>query len=845
VSPTSQGASAGSAGKLGAAIESLRTPLVEAARGSFRGEDARPGLGRQLATACDRVLGALPEGERAPWSSFREALAGFDGFEKDRQAIELARGLRLCHMLGGAARPAAAPRAKARAGDPSISPLAAPLSSLPGIGPTLTERLALRGIETVEDLLWLVPRRYDDVRLVRPVDEVVADESAAAGAHVALEGRVHSVRFARAGKRRWLDVRLAALTGPHLEGVPRGVLGGGSPLAIVRWFNVHPGMAKQFEPGDRAILAGKLTRRGGMAEMANPEVLAVVGVHGERRKAAGIIPRYPEIDGVAPAILRKAAAAAVARAGDLVADGLPAELCVRLGLPPLRDALKVLHAPPDDLSIEAAQALARGDSPEHRRLAFEELFLLGLVVARRKRARQGDVAAPLPSFPRADIERALPFAPTGAQRRAFDDLERDLARPVPMNRLLQGDVGAGKTAVAFAAIAAAAASGKQAALMAPTEILAEQHAATLTPWCAALGLKVALLTASTPRGVRTSTLALLGAGQLDLVIGTHALIAEGVVFASLGVVVIDEQHRFGVAQRVRLRAKSDDGAPHLLVMTATPIPRTLALTAYGDLDVSVLDELPPGRVPPTTRQVAGATGSKLAIAAARARLAAGEKVYWVCPLVEPPEGEDARVMADVASTSAALRDALAPIPVGVVTGRLPQAERDAAMKAFAAPGPALLCATTVIEVGVDVAGANLMVIDDAAAFGLSQLHQLRGRIGRRGGASECLLVSHGTVGDVAQARLDTMVATADGFMIAEEDLRQRGPGELLGVRQAGLPRLRFGDLVEHAALLVTARAEAEKVIEIDPDLARPEHAGAREALERRVRAGEAYGPESG
>jgi ATP-dependent DNA helicase RecG len=526
---------------------------------------------------------------------------------------------------------------------------------------------------------------------------------------------------------------------------------------------------------------------------------------------------------------------------------VPADVLARRDLGALGDAVRLLHAPPAELPDEDVDALDAGTSRWQRRLAWGELFLLGIAVAQRRRARRADIAVPCARAADVDarLARALPFTPTGAQRRAIAELAADLARDTPMNRLLQGDVGSGKTAVAFAAALQVAAVGRQTALMAPTELLAEQHFATLKTWGDRVGLRTALLTASTPKGVRASLLALVAAGEIDLLVGTHSLIADSVGFARLGLAVIDEQHRFGVAQRVALRAKGDEGAPHLLVMTATPIPRTLALTAYGDLDVTIIDELPPGRSPSTTKVVGGAKGRAQAYELVKKRVAAGERVFVVCPLVEPPEpGDDVRAgWIDATSTAAELATALAPAKVGLVHGRMRADERDAAMAALVKGELDVLVATTVIEVGVDVPAATVMIVEDADHFGLAQLHQLRGRVGRGGGASWCLLITRGTRTEEARRRLDVMAQTHDGFRIAEEDLALRGPGELLGARQAGLPRLRFGDLRSHTELLLEARAEADLVLDADPRLERVEHAGLRRALERRQRA--VFGAEGG
>jgi ATP-dependent DNA helicase RecG len=757
--------------------------------------------------------------------------------------------------------PAVAPVSPVSPGSGSI--VHAPTTALPGIGPSLAKRLAERGLHTVEDLVWWVPRRYDDARRVIPLGQAIEEAAAFTDPRqrTTTFGVSVGCRFHRRGRQRWLDLRLAGTDDTAAR-------------LIVRWFHAHESMADRFPRGSRVVLSGRLERRVVGAEMANPDVLAVTLPGGvTQAHQSDILPRYGEVPGIPPATLRKACLAAVqvAAAGgpDAVPDAVPPGLARRLGLPPLADALRFLHAPPPDLDIETVEALNRADSEWHRRLAFEDLFLLGLVVARRRLARRGDRAVPCacpePAAREATLGRALPYRLTGAQRRAIEVIGRDLARDVPMNRLLQGDVGAGKTAVAFAAAQQAIAAGRQVAFMAPTAILAEQHGATLLPWCNALGLRATLLTAATPRKVRADILALLAAGHLDLLVGTHALLSEGVTFARLGLVVIDEQHRFGVAQRFELRAKgaepaasapdraasAPEGTPHLLVMTATPIPRTLALTAYGDLDVTVIDELPPGRQPPRTLVLSGVTGRERAHAIVRQRLDAGERVYAVCPLIEPGQDEDdaggtaVSDRADAVTTAERLRQTFAPAVVGLVHGRMSQTERDQVMAGFRDGAIHVLVATTVIEVGVDVPQATVMVILDAHCFGLAQLHQLRGRVGRGGGASYCLLMTRGKQSPEAERRLAIMEETSDGFRIAEEDLRLRGPGELLGVRQSGLPRMRFGDLRSHGALLVQARDAADALLAEDPDLARPEHAVTRAVLARRVHDAEVYGAESG
>jgi ATP-dependent DNA helicase RecG len=523
---------------------------------------------------------------------------------------------------------------------------------------------------------------------------------------------------------------------------------------------------------------------------------------------------------------------------------------------PQAEALRALHLPPPDLDGAALAALNDGAAPAVRRLVFDELFFMQLGLARRRgsaRRERGLALSPGVREARAALApaiAALPFPLTAAQARAIDELAADLAVPHPMHRLLQGDVGSGKTVVAWSACELACAAGYQAAVMAPTELLAEQHARTLEPWARARGRTLALLTASTTRKSQRERMAGLAGGTVDVVVGTHALLAERVEFARLGLVVIDEQHRFGVAQRALLADKGgllhegERAAPHLLVMTATPIPRTLALTVYGDLDVTVLDELPPGRQPPTTKVLAGQRGRARALAALRAAVADGRQGYWVCPLVgEEGASKEEGALADVVETAAWLGGELA-VAVGVVHGRLPGAEREAVMRAFRAGELRVLVATTVIEVGVDVPAASIMVVDGAERFGLAQLHQLRGRIGRGGGSSTCLLVAGSRAGDAGE-RLRVMEESCDGFVVAEADLRIRGPGEIFGTRQAGVPRLRYADPIRDLELLRVARAEAFALLDGDPGLARPEHGVTRAVLEARWAEARLFGGEAG
>ncbi len=792
-------------------IETLREPLRSAARDGFAllsaslGQSRGATLAESLRTACDQVIAAQSPNE-AEFRSWRLALETFEHRDPDQQAVEIARGLRLCHWAAGAA-----PSVERGAG-------ANGLQVLSGIGPALAAKFAERGFYDVEDLLWHLPRRYDDVRNPIPLGKALVDLSS--GTRQTLYARVHSCRFGRRGRRRWVDLRLCD--------------DDDEPSLVVRWFHAYPGMTKRFPKYARVVLSGVVRRRGDAWEMANPDVVSVEIVGGDTTKLDhNIIPRYPDVVGVPAGTVRKACRGAVGLVGSGVQSAVPASVCEALDLPSLADALIALHQPTDDLSPAQINMLDQGQSIWHRRLAFEELFVHGLAIAKRRHALRSDLAFGYRHHKRQTdaLAHGFPFVLTSAQRRAIEVLSRDLAKPIPMNRLLQGDVGSGKTAVAFAAAHQVTRAGGQVAMMAPTEILAEQHYATLAPWCAAQNMSIALLTASTPKGVKVSTASLLAAGKIDLVVGTHSLLSESVAFSQLGLVVVDEQHRFGVAQRARLRRKGAQFTPHLLVMTATPIPRTLALAVYGDLDVTVLGELPPGRKPVRTQVFSGASGRKKAYKLVQARVATGERVFVVCPLIDACEDDSSRQnWADATSVAEELRGALKGVSVGLVHGRMPHEQRREQMAALRSGEIRVLVSTTLVEVGVDVPAATVMVIEDAHHFGLSQLHQLRGRVGRGGGDAHCLLLTRGRKTEAGARRLAVMAESTDGFFLAEEDLKLRGPGELTGVRQAGLPRFRFGDIRQHTELLVLAREHADQILIADPELALEQHQCCKDAL---------------
>ena len=700
-----------------------------------------------------------------------------------------------------------------------LPPLAhAPVTVLPRVGPSTASKLETRGLATLEDLVFFLPAGYRDHRERKPPAE------AADGEVISVEVMVERFRqgFVRGGRF------LATAETVDDDGTP----------IVLRWFHRVGGLAQRVELGARLLVVGAVREHGGRLGIVHPEVYPA---H-DPPPPIGV--RYPVVEGVGARTISNVVRKALDRLLDTEAieDLLPATLAAAHELPTLAQALRWLHDPAPDLAPPEVALLKQGRSPAHRRLAFGELFLLQLLLLRRRRHWCVDQAAfvtPEAGFDREGLRACLPFEPTSAQWRVIDEIETDMASGHPMLRLLQGDVGSGKTAVAFAAIRAAVAAGAQAALMAPTEILAEQHLRTLEPWCKTAGLKIALLTGAMPRAQRNSLLALLAAGKIDVLVGTHALLVSDVSFAALGLVVVDEQHRFGVEQRALLRAKGE--RPHLLVMTATPIPRTLALTAYGELEVSLIDELPPGREPPVTRLLAG----KPALMRARKTIVRAVRkdaqAFVVCPLVEASEAIDA---SHVEASAEALREMMPDVEVGIVHGRMSSEEKDEVMQAFRDGRYRVLVATTVIEVGVDVPAARAILVEHAERFGLAQLHQLRGRIGRGGGASLCLI--HTALGPKSESaqRLAVMTETSDGFAVAEQDLAMRGPGEIFGTRQAGVPRLRFmGFAGEGTRMLLDARRAAATLLEEDPELA--EHPLLRAAIEQRESDAPVYSAESG
>lgn len=680
-------------------------------------------------------------------------------------------------------------------------PLEDPISSIKYVGPQLARLLSKKGIRTVEDALYFLPRSYEDRRKITPISELKLGQTAIVLVE-SLGGRT-----IRRGRQTQYEATVKDATG----------------AMRLFWFRGYPSLEADFEKGKRLLVHGEVAFFGAIARMTHPDYEKVQ--EGENGKPlpsyhfGRVVPIYSETEGLHQKTIRRVMAQVLKQSLPELDESLPEELRARLDLPALRESFIALHFP-KDLPEEGTPV-----KPFHR-IAFEEFFVLQLGLGMKKLLREKEKGRPLGDKNRK-FDRyleALPFVLTGDQRAALEAIRADLAGPRSMSRLVQGDVGSGKTVVALGAAVIAAVNGTQTAILAPTEVLAQQHFRTAEKLLVPLGIQPVLFTQTTAgdRGVRKS----VENGHAQVVIGTHALFQDKVKFHDLALVVVDEQHRFGVEQRGELMRKATNGTPHLLMMTATPIPRTLALTLYGDLDLTWIREKPANRLPIRTRILREKDRTQL-YTKIRATLDRGEQVYIIYPLVEDSEKLELKSATQMHQTLS--RDVFPQYPVALLHGRMAAEEKDAILADFKAGKFRMLVSTTVIEVGIDVPNATLMVIEHPERLGLSQLHQLRGRVGRGDKASECcLLVEQGI-----PPRLRVMEETEDGFEIAEQDMRFRGPGEFLGTHQSGLPGFRAGHIVQDAHLLSLARQEAQALLEKDPDLRRPENAPIRKMVENR------------
>jgi len=744
------------------------------------------GLGAYLVRWADELSPGLEPPLRKRLARIREAFTGYQGMSPEERRDLCERTVKALNLY--------AARAAARSPAQDITP-ASNVRFLRGVGPKRAALLAQLSIHTVHDLLRHYPLRYDDRRNCPPVAGLEHRQSATIRVRVTGAGNVSRPR------------------GRSLARVP--ATDGVTPIALV-WFN-QPYRAGQFDAGAELLVTGQVMVRKGEYSITVAEFEAVSQAEGAESLNSGrIVAIYGLTAGVSQGFLRGLVNHALQVCSFLPTGAVPEALAAQRGLIDLPDALRQIHFPEDESARTAARA----------RIAYEELFVLQAALAKRRRGMtESSVDA---SVSLADLQQeysqALPFGLTGAQARVIGDIQADLEQRAPANRLIHGDVGSGKTVCAAFALLGAARAGKQAAMMAPTELLAEQHLRTVGGLLEPLGVRCRLLTGALGTAARSYAHRRIAGGDDAVIIGTQALFQEGVAFRDLAAVIIDEQHRFGVNQRAQLSAKGL--CPNVFVMSATPIPRTLALTAYGDFDVSVLDELPPGRKPVFT-QVAWGRERAQAYETVAGRVAAGGQAYIVCPTV------DADAQGSLAAAESEYyrlqNGPFAAFKVGLLHGRIDASAREEIMEQFRAGRIEILVATTVIEVGVDVPNATVMLVENSERFGLAQLHQLRGRIGRGEDESICVLLTRASAPDVI-GRLRVLERTNDGFEIAEEDLRRRGPGELTGTRQSGLPDLRIADLVADTATLVKAREDAFEIIQADEDLKAPEHKGLREAL---------------
>lgn len=682
-----------------------------------------------------------------------------------------------------------------RAGAPRDVLLEDSIQFLPGVGPRRAEQFAKLGIKTVGNLLDYLPARHErhEFRTIENLDE---------GMIATVVGRIAAIR-SQGGRRN------SRVTATLVDNTGR---------CSLTWFNAQYVLDK-LEQGTHIRATGKITEFMQLPQMVNPrfEVLGSDAQPVNEKLPPRLEPVYPATMEVPSRLIARLIAANLDRMVGQVREWYPPEFARQRRLIPRRQALGAIHRPTDERELAAAR----------KRLAYDELLLMRIAVTLARRNRTAlETAAAMPCTPQIDqrIRRRFPFRLTAGQDRAVKEIATDLATTRPMHRLLQGDVGCGKTVVALYAALTAVANKHQVAIMAPTELLAQQHARAIATYLEGSRVRHGLLVGGMPARQRKEMLASISQGEMDIVVGTHALLQGDVAFARLGLVVIDEQHRFGVRQRATIRSKGP--APHYLVMTATPIPRTLALTVFGDLDVTTIEELPPGRTPIST-QVMGPGRHETAWESVRRELEAGRQAYVVYPLID--ESDKSESKAATTEFKRLSQRVFSRHAVGLLHGRMESEERTTVMREFAAGTIAVLVATTVIEVGIDVPNATCMVIEHAERFGLSQLHQLRGRVGRGAHRSHCFLLTE-TPAAAEHQRLAVLAKTTDGFKVAEEDLRIRGPGEMLGLRQHGLPELRVADLIEDADLLRLAQRDAGQIVRGDPGLRRAEHEGLRAAL---------------
>ncbi|MDQ5985650.1 MAG: ATP-dependent DNA helicase RecG [Syntrophus sp. SKADARSKE-3] len=793
-------------------ITKIEKPLLFSSKDDFRCLHLVKDLERSISAACKELKTYLPAEHTSSIndqaSSVERLFAGFDDLqledkkERVRKALSILASIDVLDNVQRE-RPTVDVGVNLAA---DFEKLALPIQFIKGVGPKISGILERKNIHAIEDILYFLPRRYEDRRHVKTIAAAVP------GIRETLVGRIIDSRLQQYRHKKVFELTIGDSTG----------------FITATWFKGNPMYMKNvFKKGQEIILTGELRLFNGGKNMIHPDYEVLDEQDDASLHFKRIVPIYSETEGLHQKSIRRIAMHTASDFAACVPSPLPSWIIAKRQLPPIGESINSLHCPPNDLNIEL---LNDSKTIYHRRLIYDEFFFFELGMALRKKGHvleQGITFKKEATLIRKFYE-ILPFNLTAAQNRVIDEIEQDMGRPFPMNRLLQGDVGSGKTVVSMAAMIMACENGYQSAIMAPTEILAEQHFRNICSWSQDLGLKSVLMTGSMKGAARKEAVTAIASGEINIIVGTHALIQDTVNFKQLGFVVIDEQHRYGVMQRAALRAKGQN--PDVLVMTATPIPRTLAMTVYGDLDVSVIDELPPGKKPIKTTVFFESQRERV-YGIIRGELMKNHQVFIVYPLVEESEIldlKDATRMADQLQN-----EVFQEYRIGLVHGRMRGRDKDRVMSRFLRKELDILVATTVIEVGIDIPEATMMVVEHAERFGLSQLHQLRGRVGRSDIPSYCILLAQYSGSEEAKKRLQVMERTNDGFRIAEEDLVIRGPGEFMGTRQSGLPDFRVANILRDGRILGEARTDAFAVVDADPALDMPENRELKKVLMHR------------
>ncbi|MFO7568183.1 MAG: ATP-dependent DNA helicase RecG [Smithellaceae bacterium] len=800
-------------------LQKIEQPLTFAAKDEFKNLSHIKDLGKSLCVLLSQMITSVPAAVKntfvPPLGELQRIFSDYDTQDMKTRKARITEALLIFRRIMKTAEtfdaanpltPAQEEQLAERIDDlkTSFGKINAPVQYLKGVGPKMAARFAAKKISTVEDLLYFLPRTYEDRREIRKINKLETGKLQTVMARVVL------CDFRYYGKRRILEVTVSDNTAN----------------LTAKWFKGQMSyLADSLKKGTLVILTGNVTPHYAGKTMIHPDH-EILDEEDEANllNFKRIVPVYSETEGLHQRFIRKVMFNALDQFARYIASPIPMEICRRRDLLNFHEALLAVHFPGNETSMNE---LITARSKAHLRLIYDEFFFfqLGMAIKRSGRVLEEGISFKHDGKLLDAFYASLPFPLTGAQTRVIGEIQKDLEAGTAMNRLLQGDVGSGKTLVAMASMITVCENGYQAALMAPTEILAKQHVATLSEWARPIGLRVVMLTGAMGNATRNETLEMIRSGEANIIVGTHALIQEDVDFRKLGLAVIDEQHRFGVMQRATLRNKGLSA--DVLVMTATPIPRTLAMTVYGDLDISVIDEMPPGKKPVRT-VVMSESKRQAAYDAIRKELDYGHQVFIVYPLVEQSENLDLKDATRMAEHLQ--KDIFPDQTIGLIHGKMKDKEKDAVMRNFLDHTISVLVATTVIEVGIDVPRASLMLIEHAERFGLSQLHQLRGRVGRRDIPSFCILLTDHKVSQDARKRLKVMEKTNDGFALAEEDLAIRGPGDFLGTRQSGLPDFRVASILRDAHILNDAKQDAFALAARDPLLEKPEHAILKEAL---------------